>query len=399
MNIAIIGPKGLPAKQGGIEHNCAEVYPRIVAQGHSVDFFARSSYTDRAWFDRYDCEGVQVISLPSIQLRGIDAFFCSALGAIAACRSHYDIVHFHALGPALFSWIPRILSSVTDAKVVVTCHGLDWRRAKWGKVPSTLIRWGEMAAVRCAHSMIVVSKDLQSYFQTRYNRQTIYMPNAPAQYVQSNNTFRYGKSLGLQQQNYVLFLGRLVPEKRPDLLLDAFKTVRPKGWKLVLVGGTSDTDAFASQLLTSAAGTSDIVFTGELQGQRLAEIVRGAGLFALPSDLEGLPLVMLEAMREGVPVLASDIPVHQQVLGQDRGVLFESGNLRSCIDWLDWSIQHPQALAKMAKQAKRHVYNNYNWDQIANQILSLYNSLSRQTATEIYPPSQPTLIPSQNQNY
>ncbi len=375
MKIAVIGPKGLPAKQGGIEHNGAEIYPRIVAQGHSVDFFARSSYTDSTWFDRYDYEGVQVISLPSIRLRGMDAFFCSALGAIATCRSRYDIVHFHALGPALFTWIPRFLSFAKNTKIVVTCHGLDWRRAKWGWFSSTLIRLGESAAVQFAHSIIVVSQDLESYFCKRHGRSTVYIPNAPASYVDSDSSFSYGASLGLTQKKYLLFLGRLVPEKRPDLLLQAFTFLKPQGWKLVFVGGNSDTNAFTTQLFAMAAGREDIVFTGELRGHRLAEIVRGAGLFTLPSDLEGLPLVMLEAMREGLPVLASNIPAHQQLLSQERGVLFEAGNLKSFIRCLDWAIQNPQTLSFMAKRAQEHVRANYDWDHIATATVNLYTNL------------------------
>jgi glycosyltransferase involved in cell wall biosynthesis len=163
MKIAVIGVKGLPPKQGGIEHYCAEVYPRMVAQGHSVDLFARSSYTDCSWLDRHDFQGVRVISLPSLPLRGLDAFFSSAFGAIASSGTRYDIVHFHALGPSLFTWLPKIASS---AKVVVTCQGLDWQRAKWGSTSTRMIRMGEQAAVRFADGITVVSKTSNPTFQT-----------------------------------------------------------------------------------------------------------------------------------------------------------------------------------------------------------------------------------------
>jgi hypothetical protein len=126
MKIAVIGVKGLPAKQGGIENYCAEVYPRMVAQGHSVDLFGRSSYTKSPWFNTYDFQGVKIVSLPCSQLGGVDAFLSSALGAITSSGTRYDIIHFHALGPALFTGLPKICSS---AKIVVTCQGLDWQRA------------------------------------------------------------------------------------------------------------------------------------------------------------------------------------------------------------------------------------------------------------------------------
>jgi glycosyltransferase involved in cell wall biosynthesis len=372
MKIAVIGTKGLPPKQGGIEHYCAEVYPRIVAQGHSVDLFGRSSYTDRSWLDRYNFQGVQVISLPGWDLRGMDAFISSALGAIASSGKRYDIVHFHALGPALFTWLPKIASS---AKVVVTCQGLDWQRAKWGTTSSRLIRMGERAAVRFADEIIVVSKDLQSYFSNTYGRETVYIPNAPASYAESDPNFSYGTSLGLNQGRYILFLGRLVPEKRPDLLIEAFEALKPAGWKLVFAGGVSNTKAYVSKLLDRVAKNPDVVFAGELRGDRLAEIVRGAGLFALPSDLEGLPLAMLEAMQEGVPVVASDIPPHQQLLDEQRGVLFKTGDVDSCIRSLDWAIHHPEEMTVMAKNAQNYVQAYYSWERITADNLQLYTTL------------------------
>jgi glycosyltransferase involved in cell wall biosynthesis len=372
MRIAVIGAKGLPPKQGGIEHYCAEVYPRMVRAGHSVDLYARSSYTDGYWLENDEFQGVRVISLPDLHMRGVDAFITSALGAIASVGNRYDIVHFHALGPSLFTFLPRISPG---CKVVVTCQGLDWQRAKWGNFSTRLIQLGEKAAVQFAHGLIVVSDALQTYFQRTYDRQTVYIPNAPACYGESDESFGYGTTLGLEKGRYALFLGRLVPEKRPDLLVEAFSQLKPFGWKLVLAGGVSDTKSYTSELLARVANNKDIVFAGELRGSRLWEIVRGAGLFTLPSDLEGLPLAMLEAMSEGVPVLASDIPPHQQLLNGGRGILFTAGNVESCVRSLDWAIAHPQQLAVMAKSAQRHIQLNYSWDRITSETLKLYTSL------------------------
>jgi glycosyltransferase involved in cell wall biosynthesis len=378
MKIAVIGAKGLPPKQGGIEHYCAQVYPRMVAQGHSVDLFARSSYTDSSWGKNYEFQGVRVISLPGLNLKGLDALVSSAIGAIAASGTQYDIIHFHALGPSLFSWIPRITSC---AKVVVVCHGLDWQRAKWSNFATRLIHRGEKTAVRCAHEIIVVSEFLRSYFSKTYRRETVYIPTAPATYAESDPNFSYGKLLGLTSGRYILFLGRLVPEKRPDLLLDAFCALKAEGWKLVLAGGVSDTQGFTAQILEKVADNRDVVFAGELRGARLAEIVRGAGLFVLPSDVEGLPLAMLEAMAEGVPVLGSDIPPHQQLLARDRGVLFQAGNLNSCIHSLDWALQHPSEMAAMGKKAQKYVQLNYSWERITNEVIKLSAELLTAPAT------------------
>jgi glycosyltransferase involved in cell wall biosynthesis len=235
---------------------------------------------------------------------------------------------------------------------------------------------GEKAAVKFAHELIVVSETLQTYFEKTYGRQTVCIPNAPASYGESDPNFTYGSRLGLKQNQYIFFLGRLVPEKRPDLLVEAFCDLKPPGWKLVLAGGVSDTRSFSAKLLNKVASNRDILFVGELNGARLWEIMRGAGLFVLPSDVEGMPLVMLEAMREGIPVLGSNILPHRELVNQGgKGLLFEVGNIDSCIRSLEWSINHPHELAIMAKNAQRYVQEQYNWEKIATETLLVYRNV------------------------
>jgi glycosyltransferase involved in cell wall biosynthesis len=373
MKIAVIGSKGLPPRQGGIEHHCAEIYPRMVAAGHLVDLFARSSYTGMTWRDRYEFDGVRVVSFPGSGLRGIDALASSIWGATASSLLHYDIVHFHALGPSLWTWLPRLSSS---AKVVVTCHGLDWQRDKWGKASSRLILLGEQAAVRFAHHIVVVSEELQLYFLEKYGRKTTYIGNAPATYTEPDPNFSYGNSLELEKGRYILFLGRLVPEKCPELLIKAFQKLQSNGWKLVLAGGVSDTTSFTTHLRTLAMERKDIVFTGELRGKRLAEIMQSAGLFVLPSCLEGLPLALLEAMRENIPVLVSDIPVHQKLIDRDRGMLFRVNDLEDCVSKLNWAIHHSLELKAMTKNAQAYVKKYHDWSNIATDYLNVYQEIT-----------------------
>ena len=369
MKIAVIGVKGLPPNQGGIEHYCQALYPRMIERGHRVDLYSRSSYTKQTWFSIRKYHGVRIICLPSLSIRGMDALTNSCFAAIVATIGEYDVVHFHALGPSLFSFIPRLLSS---AKIITTCQGLDWQRAKWGKLSSRIINLGEKVAAKNAHSIVVVSQALKFYFEKTYNVKPIYIPNAPGVYANSDPNFADVRSFNLKPGKYLLFLGRLVPEKRPDLLIAAFQRLRPKSWKLVLAGGDSDTTEYISKLRELSGGNPNIVFAGELRGSFLAEMVRGAGLFVLPSDLEGLPLAMLEAMREGIPVVASDIPPHEQLIGSDRGILFNSGSVYCCAKALEQAINQPEKLATMASKAQKHIEDNYDWEKITSDNLSVY---------------------------
>lgn len=377
MKIAVIGVKGLPANQGGIEHYCQVLYPKVVERGHEVDLYARSSYVNKPWFSIYQCQGVRIICLPSLAVRGLDALTNSGLAAVVAALKGYDVVHFHALGPSLFSFIPRLFSS---AKIITTCQGLDWKRGKWGKLSSNLILLGEKMAAKYAHHVIVVSQALKNYFKKTYDVDTAYIPNGPGIYAESDPNFSYVKSLGLETGKYLLFLGRLVPEKRPELLIEAFQRLEQPDWKLVLAGGNSDTTDYISHLLNLSSQNSNIIFAGELKGRYLSEMVRGAGMFVLPSDLEGLPLAMLEAMREGIPILASDIPPHKQLIMEDsalgatarRGLLFNTGCIESCAEAINQAINQPEKLAEMGQKAQEHVKANYNWEKITTDNLSVY---------------------------
>ncbi len=373
MKIAVIGAKGLPASQGGIEHYCEELYPKVVAEGHIVHLFARASYTQMGWFSSYTHRGVKIICLPSVPFGGLDAFSNAFLATVFVLIKRYDVIHFHALGPALFSCLPRALSR---AGVMVVCHGLDWQRAKWGRWSRQVIRAGERVAVHSAHELVVVSEELQAYFQRTYNLKATYIPTAPATYQDSDDDFPFVRQLGLVPKRYVLFLGRLVPEKRPDLLIHAFQALEHQGWKLALVGGVSATSQYVAELQRMIYQPRDVILTDELRGQRLSEVVRGAGLFVLPSDVEGLPLSMLEVMREGVPVVASDIPAHYQLIGEDRGLLFEAGSLLDCQTCLEWALRNPQAVAAMARRAQEHVRSHYSWERVTYDNLALYAKIA-----------------------
>ncbi len=368
--IAVIGVKGLPAKQGGIERYCQEVYGRVIKQGYQIDLYARSHYTCSS-SNINDSQGIRVISLPSLPFKRGDALVNSLLGMIIAIVGNYDIIHIHALGPSLWCFLGKLF---TNAKIIVTCHGLDWQRAKWGKLSSRVIRFGEQMAVIWADDIVVVSQSLQKYFWRTYKRRTFYIPTAPPPYPAYDSQQTHLKSLSLEPKKYILFLGRLVPEKRPDLLIQAFQCLNKKDWKLVLAGGESDTQKYYLQLKQLAKDNPNICFIGEIKGGLLSEIMSKAGLFVLPSDLEGLPLVLLEAMQEGIPVVASNIAPHRQLIGNNRGLLFKKGQINSCIKCLQMALNSPETLQEMSKNGQNYVKQYHNWEKIVSEYLSVYSS-------------------------
>ena len=369
MRIAVIGAKGIPPQQGGIEHHCAEIYPRLAAKGHAVDLYARASYNKSYPNRTYRYKGVRVINVPCLNKKGLDAFITSLLSTLYCLPRHYDVVHFHAVGPAIFAWLPKLKPRT---KVVVTCHGLDWQRNKWSSFASNLIRTGEKVAVNNADELIVVADNLQPYFRTAYNRKTTYIGNGPASYAKSDPTFSFISALGLEPNRYLVFLGRLVPEKNVHSLIQAYLSLKQRGWKLVIVGESSDTQGYVQTLKELAASSKDILFTGFLKGERLAEVMRGAGLFVLPSKVEGQPLALLEAMAEEVPILASNIPIHNKILGEDRGVWFNTDDKASFVKQLQRAIETPEVLRRNALKASNYVKAHHNWNDIVDRHLEIY---------------------------
>ena len=376
MKIAVIGVKGIPANQGEIERYCQEFYPRLAARGHQVDIFVQPQYNQQPWFSVGYYYNVRVIALASFPQKKIGFMFSSALSTVCASLGNYDVIHIQSTKAAWFSWFPRLFSG---SKIIVTSHqlNLDSHETKWRKVFHWLLPLTEKTAVINADEIVVTSKALGQYFKQKYNIHSRYIPNAPRSYNKKDLQdlqFSYGKSLRLESKQYILYLGKLTPENRPDLLLEAFEKLEPKGWKLVLAGGIGNSMKYAIELLDLAIENPNIIFTNEIRGQHLAQIISNAGLLVVPTNGEDLrlPLTVLEAMREKVPVLANDNRVYQELIGKDRGLLFQSGKLDSLIEKLQYAFSEPTELMAMAQKAQTYITINHNWDRVTYGNLSLY---------------------------
>ena len=367
MRIAMIGHKFIPSRNGGVEVVVGNLAPRLVEMGDMVTCYNRTDEEAKKAGEKRPREykGVRLIWTPTIRRRGLAAMSSSMIASVMAAFSRYDLSHYHTEGPCVLCGLPRLFGK----KVVVTVHGLDHQRQKWGRLASAYILRGEKAAVRHADRIIVLSEGVRNYFLEKYGRETVLIPNGiePAQPKPADEiTRRFGLSAG----EYILFLGRLVPEKGIHYLLNAYHSLRTDK-KLVIVGGTSDTDAYVQQLYDMAKGDPRIVFTGFQQGETQAELYSNAYLYVLPSNLEGMPLTLLEAMSYGCCCVTSDIGECTGVMG-DGGLSFPKGNTKALGGLLQELCDHPEKAQEYREKALQVISSKYTWEDITQKTRDLY---------------------------
>ena len=287
LSIAMFGQKRIPSREGGVEIVVEELCTRMVAQGHNVTCYNRGGHHVSG--SEYDSKrlkeykGIKLKTVPTIEKKGLAAVSSSFFAALCCAFGKYDIVHIHAEGPAFFAWLPKMFGK----KVIVTIHGLDWQREKWKSgFGSKFIHQGEKNAVKYADEIIVLSKGVQDYFEKTYGRKTVFIPNGVSNHIEREPQIIKNK-FGLGKDEYILFLGRLVPEKGIKYLIEAFKQVDTEK-KLVIAGGSSDTSEFENEMKELAKEDKRILFTGFVQGQELEELYSNAYVYVLPSDLEGM---------------------------------------------------------------------------------------------------------------
>lgn len=367
LSIAMLGQKRIPSREGGVEIVVEELAVRMVARGHKVTCYNRSGHhVSGGEFDRNvgsSYKGVRLINVPTIDRKGLAAVSAAFFAAVLAGLGKYDVVHFHAEGPATMCWIPKLFGK----KVIVTVHGLDHQRAKWGRFASWFILTGEKSAIKYADEIVVLSKEVKKYFQDVYNRRTIYIPNGVSR-VKQRKADEITKRWDLKKDEYVLFLGRLVPEKGIRYLIEAWKGIETEK-KLVIAGGSSDTEEFQKELRANAG--ANVLFTGFVQGQLLEELYSNAYIYCLPSDLEGMPLSLLEAMSYGNCCLVSDIAECAEVVG-DHAVLFQKSKTEDLREKLQFLLTNSEAVSNYKKQAENYICSKYNWEEVVDKTLALY---------------------------
>ena len=364
----MFGHKRIPSREGGIEVVVEELSTRMVKLGHQVTCYNRGGHhVSGKEFDGerlHEYKGVKLKTVPTINRKGLTAVSSSFFAALASAFGRYDVVHIHAEGPAAMCWIPKLFGK----RVVVTIHG--WQREKWKNgFGSKYIHLGEKMAVKFADEIIVLSKGVQEYFQKTYGRKTLFIPNGVNRPVLRKADLIKNK-FGIDKDGYLLFLGRIVPEKGLRYLIEAYKELHTDK-KLVIAGGSSDTDDFMQEIQTLATGDDRIIFTGFVAGQALEELYSNAYLYLLPSDLEGMPLSLLEAMSYGNCCVVSDIAECSEVV-EDKAVTFQKSNVQDLKEKLQRLCDDPATVQKYKNEAADFICSKYNWDEITQKTLEVY---------------------------
>ncbi len=358
LRVAFIGGRGVVSKYSGIETYYEEAGKRLASMGHEITVYCRRHFTPPI----PTLNGMRLVRLPTIRTKHLETPVHTLLSTIHVMFSDCEIVHYHALGAALFSWLPRLVGK----KTIVTVQGLDWRRKKWGWVASRVLRLGEHAAVRFPTSTIVVSQTLRQHYQSQRNFSSCYVPNGTL--IRYRGESGRLKDWGIEPGKYVLYLGRLSPEKNCDLLIEAFENLNPS-LKLVLAGGSSHSDSYVRALRKRRS--NQIKILDWISGEALDELLTNACLFVLPSDLEGLSLVLLDAMGAGVCVLSSDIPENRELV-DGAGYTFKNGDVGALERMLKLLIENADLRESAAKKARERIQNQYLWPRIASQIEDIY---------------------------
>ncbi len=370
MKITMLGQKRVPSREGGVEIVVEELSTRMAKLGHYVVCYNRSGKhvldKNKKSEDLKEYKGVKLKKVITIDKKGLAAMTSSFFATVKILFFKAEVVHYHAEGPCAWMWIIKWFSK---KRIIATIHGLDWQRAKWGNFASKYIKFGEKMAVKYADEIIVLSKNVQEYFKKEYDRDTVFIPNGVSKPTIGKASI-ITKKYGIKKDEYILYLGRLVPEKGIHYLIEAFNKIKTDK-KLVIAGGASDTDSYFVELKEMSKNNKNIIFTGFVEGKELSELYSNAYIYCLPSDLEGMPLSLLEAMSYGNCCLTSDIKECSEVT-QNNGVTFKKSDVKDLTKTLQSLCDNVKKVKEYKEEAQKYILNKYNWDDVVKQTLKLY---------------------------
>lgn len=360
--IAFLGLKGIPAKYGGVEKHVEELGSRLAGKGHSIISYSRLNYNNFKGLYK----GMRIISLPAIPQKHTEMISHMFISLLDLIDKKVDIIHIHSVDPAILSFIPRI-----NAKVVATSHGQAYRREKWGVIAKSFSKLAERSFVLFPNKRITVSKTLKKYYEKKYKCEATYIPNGID--VASVNGNSALNKLGLTKNEYLLFVGRIIPTKGCDTLIEAFNQVKTNK-KLVFAGGSSYSDEYFESLKNKA--NKRTIFLGYRYGEELAQLYANAFCFVMPSEIEGLAITLLEAMSYEKCVIYSDIPENVEA-AEGVGISFRNKDVDDLAQKINFALENPSYCKELGLKARERVKKEYNWDKIVTQTEEVYYSLFR----------------------
>ncbi len=365
-SVSMVGSRGYPGQHGGVERVLEAVCPRLAGSGR-----AKVRVYCARWLESADevVDGVALKRVSGLRTKYGDTFSRSLLATFRELFGGSAIVHYHSIGSAPLSILPRLFGK----KVVVTVHGLDWQRSKWNSIGKRFLKFGEWASVRFPHRTIAVGPEIQQYLESEYGRPVTFIPNgaerrdpvAPS-HLEAN---------GLVSRSYLLFVGRIVPEKGVHVLIEAFRQLPPElNVQLALAGPLWYETEYHDELERMIDGDRRVKFLGEVTDELLSELYSNAAGYVLPSEVEGMSLSLLDAMAFGSAIVTSSIPPNANLIG-DAGLVFETGDaddLRRCLFEL---LSDPEHAAEMRMRSRERAEGEFNWDRISDQWADIYDEL------------------------
>lgn len=370
LKIGIIGSRGVPATFGGVERHVEEVGARLAERGHTVVVFCRSNYVEKGL---KEYRGMKLCRLPTVGTKRLDALVHSGIATFAAIfQRGYDILHYHAIGPSIWTPFSKVLSR---ARIVQTIHGLDHLRAKWNRFEKAALKFSAWISAKVVDEIITVAHYLADHYEKTYHRKAVCIPNG----INARPRLQpkeIKERFGLKGKDYILFVGRLVPEKAPDLLVRAFRHL-DGDLRLVIAGGSSFTDDYVNNLHELASKDPRVIMAGYVYGDLLDELYTNAAFFVLPSNLEGLPITLLEAASYGVPVVASDIEPHKEVLKTSSlgKRLVKTGNEEALLTTMKTVISNLEEEQRGAELLREEILEQYSWDKTVDALENCYYEL------------------------
>ncbi len=355
MKIAMIGHKDFPSRDGGVEVVVSELAPRLCEMGHSITVYNRCGKKGK-----HNEKGVEVRRVPAPKKPALNALFGSITATFAALGHGFDIIHYHALGPSVMTVIAKLFGKTT----VATVHGLDWQRAKWSRLATAYLKFGEKMIACFADEVIVLSENVQDYFLQKYNRETVLVKNGITPIIRREADI-IKQRFGLEKNSYILFLARIVPEKGLHYLIEAYSKMDTD--KKLVIAGKMPEGEYGEKIRRLAAG-KNIVFTGFVQGELMAELYSCCCLYVLPSEIEGFAMTLLEAMSAGARCLTSDIPENTAVTGK-FGYSFKCSDAVSLRDKM---VEVLKAEPQDNTEQIKYIVENFGCDAVAKKTEAVY---------------------------